>query len=244
MAISSTLTMVYGNMTTQELATLLGYDRRQLERRAQHGEIPCQIVGGQFRFNRAQIHAWLAQSISGMNRKRLAEVDAGIRSQRQIDQSTPLIAPLLRSDAVVTDLDARTKSSVLRKLVAQAEQTGLVYDRDTLLESVLLREKQGSTALPNGIAIPHPHHPLPYEIADSILVVARTWQEIAYGAPDGGMTDLFFFTASQDAHHHLHMLARLCRLLQDKQLISDLRQADTPDDVMTILAEREAQLLD
>lgn len=235
--------MVYGNMTTQELATLLGYDRRQLERRAQHGEIPCQIVGGQFRFNRAQIHAWLSQSISRMDRKSLAQVDAGIRSQRRIQDSEPLIGPLLRRDGVETHLDARTKGSVLRKLVTLAEQTGLVYDRDTLVESVLLREQQGSTALAGGIAIPHPHHPLPYEIADSILVVARTHQEIAYGAPDGELTDLFFMTASQDAHHHLHLLARLCRILQDPDLVTALRCAESNEAITTLMTEREAALL-
>jgi len=235
--------MVYGNMTTQELATLLGYDRRQVERRAQHGEIPCQIVGGQFRFNRAQIHAWLAQSISRMDRKNLAKVDAGIRSQRQTQDAEPLIGPLLRRDGVETHLDARTKASVLRKLVSLAEQTGLVYDRETLVESVLIREGQGSTALPGGIAIPHPHHPLPYEIAESILVVARTHQHIAYGAPDGEMTDLFFMTASQDAHHHLHLLARLCRVLQDSDFVTDLRHAESNEEIITLMTEQEATLL-
>lgn len=235
--------MVYGNMTTQELATLLGYDRRQLERRAQHGEIPCQIVGGQFRFNRAQIHAWLAQSISGMDRKRLAQVEAGIQSQRRLEADTPLIAPLLDSNTVIPELDARTKSSVLRKLVDRGEQLGLVYDRDTVMESVFLREEQGSTAMAGGFAIPHPHHPLPYEIADSILIVARTFQYIAYGAPDGGLTDLFFFTASQDAHHHLHMLARLCRILQDKELVQTLRESTTAAEIIDLLIKRERELL-
>ena len=58
--------------------------------------------------------------------------------------------------------------------------------------------------------------------------MARTTQGIAFGAPDGRLTDLFFLTASQDDRHHLHILARLCRMLYDEDFVARLQDAETP----------------
>ena len=222
---------------------MLGADVRRLERMAQRGEIPCQKVGGQFRFNRAEITEWLQQTMATMEGSHLAEVDAGITAHRQAQQDEPIVTGLLRPEAVTCELNARTKSSALRKLVVLAGQTGLVYDSDALLEAIVGREGLGSTAMPAGIAIPHPHRPLPYDIAEPVLVVARTTQGIVFGAPDGRRTYLFFLTASQDDRHHLHILARICRMLRDDEVVGQLLNAETPDEMMTLLARRERQVL-
>ena len=58
--------MPYSSMTLKELASMMGADPRRLERMAQRGEIPCQKVGGQFRFNRAAITEWLQENSRGM----------------------------------------------------------------------------------------------------------------------------------------------------------------------------------
>ena len=70
-------------LTIQEVARMLGADVRRVERMAQRGEIPCQKVGGQFRFNRAEITEWLQQRVGGMSDEHLAQVDAGMTEQRQ-----------------------------------------------------------------------------------------------------------------------------------------------------------------
>ena len=68
--------MPYRSMTIKEVARMLGADTRRLERMAQRGDIPCQKVGGQFRFNRAEITEWLQQEMGTMSGDHLAEVDA------------------------------------------------------------------------------------------------------------------------------------------------------------------------
>ncbi len=235
--------MAYGNLNTKELARLLGSDARQLERQAQRGEIPCQKVGGQFRFNQAQIHDWLQQSVTTMDGEGLSRMDAGMTSYRQASQNDMIVTPLLQNGGIAVQLDARTKNGVLRRLVGLAQATGLVYDDAALLEAVMDREQIASTAIEGGVAIPHPRCPQPYTIADSILVVASTGQKIIFGGPQGSATDLFCFIASQDSHHHLHLLARLCRMLQDKTFVQNMREATTVHDMKALLLERELGLL-
>jgi PTS system nitrogen regulatory IIA component len=230
-------------MTLMDVAQMLGADARYLERMAGRGQIPCQKVRGQFRFNRAELTQWLQQNIATMDRDNLAAVDAGMTVHRQTRRRESIVTPLLRGDAVTAHLSSRTKSSTLRQLVSLAERTSLVYDAEALLEAVLQREELGSTAMPGGIAIPHPHGPLPYAIAEPIVVVARAPHGIVFGAPDGRLTELFFLTASQDDHHHVHVLARLCRMLQDEAFVEELAVADTPAEIAELVQRREQQLI-
>ncbi len=235
--------MPYRSMTIQEVVKLLGSDVRRVERMAQRGEIPCQKVGGQFRFNRAEITEWLQRTMGGMSRDNLAEVDAGITTHRQTEQDETIVTPLLRPEAVTTNLGSRTKNSTLRELAALAEKTGRVLDSRALVDAVIQREELCSTAMEGGIAIPHPRRPLPETVAEPVLVVARTSQGIAFGAPDGRLTTLFFLTASPDDRHHLHILARLCRMLHDEKFVARLEAAETSEEMTDLMKTREQQVL-
>ena len=91
--------MPYRNMTIKELAQMMGADARRLERMAERGEIPCQKIGGQLRFNRAEITGWLQQNMPVMAGNHLAEGrrrNRGAHRQHQRDQA--LISPMLRPE--------------------------------------------------------------------------------------------------------------------------------------------------
>ena len=235
--------MPHSQMDIQELAAYIGMDSRQAEKLALRGQIPCQKVGGSLRFNRAEINDWLQQQMGSMERSSLDNMDAGITTHRQVKPEDDLITPMLRPRAITTNLPARTKNSVLRELVALAQETDLLFDGDALLEALIKREELCSTAMEAGIAIPHPRRPLPYAVADSLLVIASTSNGIGFGAPDGGLSDLFFMTCSQDDRHHLHVLARLCRMLHDSKLAQNIRQAQSPQEIIQLMQDREQQIL-
>jgi len=222
---------------------MIGADARRLERMAERGEIPCQKVGGQLRFNRAEITGWLQQNMATMHHEHLAEVDAGITAHREVHESEAIVTPLLRAEAITTQLRSRGKNGALRELVALAQETGFVYDERALLQAVLSREELCTTAVEGGIAMPHPRRPLPYDLADSVLAVARTSRGIVFGALDGKLTDLFFLTASQDDHHHLHILARLCRMLHEEKWVEQLRHAETAEEMVELMKQREQEVI-
>jgi PTS system nitrogen regulatory IIA component len=231
-------------MNLLELASMLGMDIRQAEKLAQRGEIPCQKVGGELRFNRAEITEWLQQRMGTLEKNNLKSMDEGITAHRQALPDEAIITPMLRPEAIATHLNARTKNSVLKELVALAMETGEVYDGEALLEALLQREELCSTAMEAGVAIPHPRRPLPYAIAEPLLIIANTPQGIGFGAPDGKLTDLFFLTCSMDDRHHLHVLARLCRMLHDGKLTQALREASTTEEYIDLIRERELKIME
>jgi PTS system nitrogen regulatory IIA component len=237
------LTMPYGDIDLNELAKLLGLDTRQLERMAQKGEIPTRKVAGNLRFNRTEINQWLKQQMGSMAYNKLSDMDAGITAQRQTGTEDNIVTPLLHPEAICLKLPARTKKSVLKELVLLAEKTQLLYDKDALLETISQREELCSTAQQGGVAIPHPRQPQPYILAAPILVVARASHGIGFGAPDGRLTDLFFMTCSPDDRHHLHILARLCRILHCKNFVDNLRQTTDKQDVVELIKQREQEII-
>ena len=234
--------MPHGVMNLQALAKFLGIDLRRAERMARRGRIPCQKVGGQLRFNRAEITEWMQQQMPNLKNEHLEEMDSGITAHRQLEEDL-FLSKMLKEEAISLALPARTKNSVLKELVALAQDTELLYDGETLLEALTRREELCSTALEGGIAIPHPRRPLPYTVVEPILVIGLTGQGIGFGSPDGGLTDLFFMTCSQDDHHHLHVLARLCRMLSDGKFAGAIRFADSAEEVVELIQEREEQVL-
>lgn len=229
-------------MDIQSLAKFLGIDSRRAERMARKGQIPCQKVAGQLRFNRAEITEWMQQKMGTLKNEHLEEMDSGITAHRQLEDEL-LLSNMLKEQAVSLALPARTKSSTLKELVVLAQDTQLLYDSDALLEALTRREELCSTALDGGIALPHPRRPMPYAVAEPILVIALTSQGIGFGSPDGGLTDLFFMTCSKDDHHHLHVLARLCRMLSDGKLAGDIRNAESAEHVLELVRQREEQIL-
>jgi PTS system nitrogen regulatory IIA component len=93
------------------------------------------------------------------------------------------------------------------------------------------------------VAIPHPRRPLPSALGESVLAFGRTLTGIPFGAPMGGLTDLFFLVCCRDDRTHLRVLARLTRLLQRPGFLDELREAETPSAVWEAITAGEEQLL-
>jgi len=227
-------------MDLEQLADYLQRDVREVTKMASRGYLPGHKVGGQWRFARAEINHWIETQMHAYTEQQLTALEAG--GGRGADQE-PLIATLLSEASVAVPLPATTKASVLRELVRLAEQSWQVYDAGSILEAIRQREEMGSTALASGVAIPHPRRPLPSALGDSVLAYGRTATGIPFGAPDGGLTDLFFLVCCRDDRTHLRVLARLSRLLLRPAFVEELRAAETAADSWQLISNVEADLL-
>ena len=140
-------------------------------------------------------------------------------------------------------LAASTKASVLKELVKLAEESWEIYDPEAILEAVRTREEMVSTALPTGVAFPHPRRPLPTALGESVLAFGRTASGVPYGDPNGGLTDCFFLICCRDDQTHLRVLARLTRLLLRDGFLAELRAAETAGDAYEVIVTAERELL-
>jgi PTS system nitrogen regulatory IIA component len=224
-------------MTVEEVAQYLRWDAREIQRLADRGYLPGRKVAGQWCFARAEIMHWVETQLPTWDEQRLAHLEGGKKTS-----SERLIGGLLPETCIAIPLQARTKRSVLTELVQLAEQSWRVYDPEAVLKAVQAREEMQSTAMPGGVAIPHPRRPLPQALSESVVAFGRTLSPIPFGGDRGGLCDLFFLVCCCDDATHLRVLARLSRLFLQPGFLDKLRGAENADEAAAIIAEAENAL--
>ena len=133
----------------------------------------------------------------------------------------------------MAELAARNKDQVLRELASLAKTRGL---DEAMVYAVLLdREKLGSTAVGEGIAIPHGKMP---GLDSMLLAFARSSAGVDFNAPDGKNCRLFFMVLAPDgaAGQHLGMLGAIARLAKDPTFTSRLLQAQNAAELVDFLS--------
>lgn len=131
-----------------------------------------------------------------------------------------LIAQLLPLSNVITELDAGSKKSVFEQ-VGQLFEHNLHIARSDVSESLLIREKLGSTGLGQGVAIPHGRIKGLREAAAALI---RMKKPIPFDAPDGKPVSLIcaLLVPEQATDLHLQILSELAQMFSDKNFREDL----------------------
>jgi PTS system nitrogen regulatory IIA component len=227
-------------MDLTQLAAYLQRDVREVGKLASRGQLPGHKVGGQWRFARAEINHWLEGQLHGYTDQQLTALET--RGHREAEQEG-LISELLAPANMAVPLAARTRQSVLKELVRLAEQTWQVYDPTAILEALQQREELASTALPSGVAIPHPRRPLTKALGESVMAYGRTASGVPFNERTGTLTDIFFLVCCQDEATHLRVLARLSRLLLRPGFLDSLRTTESVEETWELIAAAERELV-
>ena len=152
------------------------------------------------------------------------------------------ITSLLKPEAVKIGGVASDKDDAIAKLIKLMETQGNVVDVDAYTEAVHARESFGSTALGEGIAIPHAKSAA---VSAPGLAAMTLPEGVDYDAPDGLPTTLMFLVAAPDtkADVHLEVLSRLSMLLMDPEFCDSLRATKTPEEFLAVIdAAEDAKL--
>lgn len=149
------------------------------------------------------------------------------------------IIDLLKIGAIELNTSVATKDDAINKLVSLHETVGNLADSKTYKEAILLREEQGTTAIGEGIAVPHAK-------SDSVKVPGLSAITVKggvdYEAPDGKPSDiLFMIAAPMDGDLHLEILSRLMVMLMEPEFCNALRNAQTPEEFLQIIDKKEAE---
>ena len=140
---------------------------------------------------------------------------------------------LLTPAAIIPALRVNSKKQALQELAAHAaELTG--QNERAVLEVLMQREKLGSTAVGNGIAIPHGKLP---KLDAMFGLFARLARPVDFEALDGQPVDLIFLLLAPEAAgaDHLKALARVARLLREPQTASKLRESEDATALYAVL---------
>ena len=145
------------------------------------------------------------------------------------------LAEIIDARAVLPYVKAQNKKQLLQEL-AQSMASILAVDHRIIFETLLTREKLGSTGLGQGIAVPHGRLP---NITRVYGLFAKLAAPVSYDSVDGEPVDLVFVLISPDhaGADHLTALARISRLLRQPGTIAKLRGTATAEGLYAILTE-------
>lgn len=148
------------------------------------------------------------------------------------------LAEIIDSRAVLPLVKAQSKKQLLQEL-SQALAGVVAVDHRIIFETLLTREKLGSTGLGQGIAIPHGRLP---NINRVYGLFAKLAAPVAFESVDGQPVDLVFVLLSPNhaGADHLTALARISRLLREPGTMAKLRGTTTAEGLYAILTEPAA----
>lgn len=134
------------------------------------------------------------------------------------------IADILGEDLVVPELAGRSKSEVIEELAGVVAEHQPTIDRPRLVQALEDRERLNSTALGEGVAIPHGKLP---GLKRVVSAFGRSSGGVDFNSLDGKPTHLFFLLVAPEdsAGAHLKALARISRLLKDEGFRARLMSA-------------------
>ena len=145
------------------------------------------------------------------------------------------INDMLSKNAFLINYSGTSKKQVLEELSKLAQFTLGINSRE-LLENLTKREKLGSTAVGNGIAIPHANLP---NIDRPYVFVSTLINALDFNSSDDLPVDIIFLLIAPDNNgsEHLQALALISRLLRNKELTTKLRGCKSAESALAVISQ-------
>lgn len=147
------------------------------------------------------------------------------------------IKGMLAPDHVMVDLHANCKREALTLLSQKASKlTGIAAE--TILDTLIAREKLGSTGVGGGVAIPHGKFA---DLDDMVGIVAKLAKPVDFDAVDDQPVDLLFMLLAPESANAMHLksLSKVARLMRSDEVRAAMRGASSDDALFAIVIEQE-----
>jgi len=150
------------------------------------------------------------------------------------------ISDFVSRPLVQAHLKSHTKNEVLSEIVDQIDAGKKVKNKKEILERILEREKQGSTGIGNGVAIPHARIK---ELKEAVLFVGLSRKGIDFASIDGDPVHLIvlFLTPLPESGLHVKILSQIGTILNDKVFIGQLIRCSNDDELFHALKKGEIE---
>lgn len=149
------------------------------------------------------------------------------------------LSNIIKEKNILLEMKARKKEEALAELATYLKKQKIINHEKEIIEKLLQRETLGSTALGEGIAIPHCKAK---GIKSPILMVGISRDGVNFEAPDGKPVKIFFLliTSPDDPSLNLQILALIAQLVKKSpELKSKLLAAEDAREALEIIREQE-----
>ena len=147
----------------------------------------------------------------------------------------------IRPECFLADLTEKSREDALHRIVHTAAEKGFIKDEKDVFAKLMERENIQSTAVGNGIAIPHCFTD---DVADLIISVARSRAGLEFDSFDGKPTHVVFLLMGNRQEHSLHLkaLARIARLIKSTSFVEKIVASSTVEEMVKAFEHEEAKI--
>jgi nitrogen PTS system EIIA component len=219
-------------LRVKDAAELLQVSEKTIYRWIAQEKLPMHQVSGQYRFNRAELLEWATSKSIPMSPKIMEEPE---------DTFIPSLEEALRSGGVHYRVGGKDKVSVLRSVVnilALPEEV----DREFLFQVLLARESLGSTAVGDGIAIPHVRNPITLHVTKPLMALCFLETPIDFQAIDGKPVHTLFTIVSPTIKAHLNLLSKLSMGLRNPSFAGVIARVGSREEIFQEAGRLDASL--
>jgi PTS system nitrogen regulatory IIA component len=148
------------------------------------------------------------------------------------------IADIFRKEHIVEELQSKTKRDVLAELSSVFLQGDVKISREVVVNTLLEREKLGSTGIGDGIAIPHGKIS---DLDNLIVSFGRSMEGVEFDSMDGKPAHLFFLLLAPEntTGQHLKALAKISKMLKDTTFRKKLMEAKSKNELYMTIADKD-----
>ncbi|MBC8202057.1 MAG: PTS sugar transporter subunit IIA [Planctomycetes bacterium] len=143
-------------------------------------------------------------------------------------------------DAIITELIAKNRDGVITELVDSLVASGCVTEaqREDFTKAIIRRENKGSTGFGHGVAVPHVKHA---DIETMRIAIGNSADGVDFKALDREpvYSIVLLLSPEDQPENHLDAMEAIFSSLSQDTFRRFLRQANSPDDVLTLLTETD-----
>jgi PTS system nitrogen regulatory IIA component len=219
-------------LSIRDLTKLLDVTESTVTRWIKQRGLPARRIGGRYHVNRAELLEWATANH--------VRVSLGLFDHLETDaEAVPSLAEALEGGGIHYGLEDTDKNQALRALV-QVLPLPEGVDRELLLHLFLAREASASTAVGEGIAIPHVRNPIVLHVARPVITLAFLRNAVDFGALDGRPVHVLFSIISPTNRSHLQLISRLSFALHDAPLRQTVVRQAPREDILREFRRAEA----
>ena len=150
------------------------------------------------------------------------------------------ITDLLKVEGIKLNASAKDKDDAINQLVDLQVKSGNISDKEKYKKGIYAREEESTTAMGEGIAIPHAKTDA---VKQAGLVAMTVPDGVDYDAPDDEPSNLFFMIAAPNTKDNIHLevLSRLATMLMDEEFVENLRAAKSSQEFLDVIDNFEKQ---
>jgi len=216
------------DLTIKDISLLLMMSEKEVKSLVKKKDIPCQVIQDRMFFNKQQIVEWALTRnvpINVSNHERMEEY--------QIDT----LVTVLEKNSFHYDC-AFDRDHYIEQMVDKVEFE-MNVDKSIISQLLHSREEMMSTAIGNGISLPHPRIPIMVGRGKPLLAFFFLKEPLDLNAIDGQPVHTIILLISQTIKQHLSLLAHLSYLLLNEDLRSALRERKDGNEILKIIGDIE-----